>query len=163
MLECFNGDVRITREKFPQIYWNHKWNKICYIRFTKNENGVNLFCQKLLRSINYPNKLKDQEVYGKLLAMEGSKKYHSEATFLVGNCKKNDSWPTCTGGCNSLDLGGRCYLSDSTQNNYKYYSCRAGEGVKFLVQCSGQYDLPIASCPGNNIFIKTIYILIDIN
>ena len=153
MLECFNGDVRITRERFPQIYWNHKWNSICYIRFTKNENGVNLFCQKLLRSINYPYKLKDQEVYGKLLPMEGSKKFHNEATFLVGNCKKNDSWPTCTGGCNSMDLGGRCYLAD------KYYSCRAGGGRKFSVECSGKYDLPIASCPGNDIFIKTIIIM----
>ena len=153
MLECFNGDVRITREKFPQIFWNNKWNKICYIRFAKNENGVNLFCQKLLRSINYPNQLKYQEVYGKLLQMEGSKKYHSEATFLVGNCKKNDSWPTCTGGCNSMDLGGRCY------NNNKYYSCRGGKGVKFLVQCRGNYDLPIASCPGNYFFIQTIIIM----
>ena len=91
--------------------------------------------------------------------MEGSKKFHSEATFLVGNCMKNDSWPTCTGGCNSMDLGGRCYLSDSTQNNNKYYTCRAGEGVKFLVECRGNYDLPIASCPGKYTFIQAIIIM----
>ena len=123
------------------------------MRFAKDDNGVNLFCEKLLRSIIYPDMLLVQKDYGKLLSMEGSKKFHNEATFLVGNCQKNDSWPTCTGGCNSMTLGGRCYLTD------KYYSCRAGRGIKFLVDCSGKYDLPIASCPGNHIFIKKIIII----
>ena len=151
---CVDGDVRITREMLPQIYWNHKWNYICHRKFTGNKIGVGLFCKRLLSSID---QLEDQKVFGELLP---SNAVHLEATFLFGSCKKNDSWPYCTGGCNTRDLGGRCYQKDPSHSSgtTKYFSCNSGKGLKFGVKCRGKYDLPISSCPGN----LTIILRLDV-
>ena len=148
---CVNGDVRITREKYPQIYWYNKWNYICHKKFSGNNNGVELFCKKLLDTFETRQ---NRTSFGKILPMKNknstltSKNFHLEDTFLMGSCKINDTWPHCTGGCNSNDLGKRCYQTHTVRNKTLYYSCKIGEAIRFSVQCSGDYDLPISSCIG---------------
>ena len=142
---------------FPQIYWNHTWHYICHRKFIENNYGVNLFCEKLLKSID---QLENQKNFGELLSYESSKETHPEATFLFGSCTKSDSWPYCTGGCNSRSVGGRCYKKDPTDDKTttQYYSCYRGKSVKFSIQCRGKYDLPISSCPGNLNLILSLVI-----
>ena len=47
----------------------------------------------------------------------------------VGNCKSGDSWLKCTGGCNSLNIGGQC----SSGGN-----CRAGTKGGVEIRCTGE-------------------------
>ena len=151
-LGCKYGDVRLTREKFPQIFWKGDWRYICYTKFTENEFGANLFCRKF----GYPS--------GKLLSFDINASLpiksdkHDEDTFLMGGCKINDTWPDCTGSCGSKDLGAGCYQSSPIYNKTYHYSCQAFKTRKFMIKCNGVYDLPISSCYGT-VFIIIKYIM----
>ena len=149
--------MRITRERYPQIYWYNQWNYICHTQFVGNNHGVELFCKKLLDSFATRQ---NRTSFGKILPMDNKnfQNFHGEDTFLMGRCKKNDTWPYCTGGCNSKDLGKRCYKTHPMYNHTVYYSCKIGDGIRFSVQCSADYDLPILSCIG-----KIIFVSIDFN
>ena len=47
MLGCEDGDVRLTRDNFPQIYWNYEWLNICPFQFADNKYGIDQFCKKV--------------------------------------------------------------------------------------------------------------------
>ena len=83
--------MRITRKSFPQIYWKGDWRYICYTKFTENEYGANLFCQKL----GYPSGKFQTSNINASLPIHSDK--HDEDTFLMGGCRINDIWPDCTG------------------------------------------------------------------
>jgi hypothetical protein len=48
----------------------------------------------------------------------------------VGECESGDSWLQCTGGCNSLDIGGQC-----TQYSG---NCKAGANAGVKIRCTGK-------------------------
>ena len=47
----------------------------------------------------------------------------------VGECESGDSWLQCTGGCNSLNIGGQC-------DQYAGY-CQKGKNAGVKIQCTG--------------------------
>ena len=141
-LGCKYGDVKITREGFPQIFWKGEWRYICYTKFTENQAGADLFCKKF----GYPSGKFLSFNYNLSLSIDSDK--YDEDTFLVGGCKVKDTWPDCTGSCSSKDLGAGCYQLSPTYNTTYHYSCRAFKTKRYLIQCDGDYDLPIASCYG---------------
>ena len=51
-------------------------------------------------------------------------------SFRIGECKKDDPWLQCSGGCNDYELGGGC-------QEHKFVKCTAGQTVKITIYCSG--------------------------
>jgi len=137
---CYNGDVRIVEDNFPQIFWNERWNYICDVKFTENTHGVNLFCKEF--GFNSGEIIRKNET-DKLTLRPKS---YDEHSFLVGSCTLNDTWPHCTGGCNFMELDSGCY-NDSNRRG-KYVSCGIHESRRFRVRCEGNYTSPISTCYG---------------
>ena len=47
----------------------------------------------------------------------------------VGECERGDSWLGCTGGCNSLDIGGQCQYGGN---------CKSGANAGVKIRCTGK-------------------------
>ena len=56
----------------------------------------------------------------------------------VGECESGDSWLQCTGGCNSLNIGGQC-------DQYAGY-CQKGKNAGVKIQCTGAKNV-FKACP----------------
>ena len=114
--------MRLTEEKFPEVLWNESWSPICGHLFWDNDYGANLFCQKL-----------DSKFSSGKITKRTDKPLQSDG-FWIGNCLSADDWPSCTGKCNKLQIGGGC---DYQLNGFQYHSnCDAGEGASLEIECN---------------------------
>ena len=133
--KCTDGDIKhgsagSTRSaKYPWIYWENKWHRICGHHLRNNEVGATLICKKL----GYDS--------GKV---KNKGKGNSETDmFRIGQCNEGDSLTKCTGGCNDYKVGGQC--SETLEN------CTKGELARMAISCSGGSDHYTASCKGKDI------------
>ena len=98
------GSVRLVEQKFPEVFWNGIWTPICGYWFWNNDFGADLFCQKL-----------DSKYISGTVTMRPDIKLIRDG-IRIGECKQEDSWLSCTGGCNDLRTGsGRCAKCDAGQ------------------------------------------------
>ena len=99
------------------------WSPICGHWFWDNNYGATLFCQML------------DSTYTSGIVKKRKDIPSSSDGLRIGKCTSNDnSLLTCTGGCNDLELGGRC------SNNH--VACGAGQGVTIEIECfSGMFRL----------------------
>ena len=146
-LGCVDGDVRLTRGNFPQIYWNENWLHICPFQFTYNNHGVDLFCRKFGLNLGGTTRRiieEEQKFYQPI-------KYYD--SFLVGTCKPDQTWPDCTVDCNIENLGKGCDTKEYNSGNQtkKYYVCRKEQHWLYFLYCNGAKDLPLSSCYGKHI------------
>ena len=150
MLGCEDGDVRLTRDNFPQIYWNYEWWNICQFQFADNTYGIDQFCKKvgLYEGGTTKNASKEDEKLYKPM-----KHYES---FLVGSCKDTDTWPDCEVDCNVEGPGGGCSYREYHSGNEtkEYYVCRKEQSWLYFLYCNGPHDLPLSSCYGKYIIIR---------
>ena len=133
-IECSNGDVWLTDDKIPKIYWNGTWAPICGHYFWDNNYGATLFCQKM----GYQN----GTVFGKTNFQRHAGERYSEDAFRVGKCFAHNDLTRCRGGCNDYKLGGKCYENDDAM-------CAKGQPVKTTIQCYGGSKISKnSSCTG---------------
>ena len=86
-----NGDVKLKDKTIPMIFWNGTWSPICGHYFWDNHIGATLFCQKL----GFEK--------GHVSGRNSGKSYATDA-FMVGKCKKSDTWTKCSGGATATVL-----------------------------------------------------------
>ena len=136
-IDCSDGDVHLTVDKVPMVYWNNTWSPICGHYFWDNDNGANLFCKKLgyINGTVYPGKAVSP------LSRQG----YSQDALRIGKCDARNSVLTrCSGGCNDMKIGGRCYENEDA-------SCSKGEKVKITINCFGGSEVSKkASCTGES-------------
>ena len=124
-------DLKLGEKGKPYVYLDKKWNPICGHYFWDNEIGVGKFCNEVGYSKGSINEKKRGEE---------AKRPH----FKIGKCEDVDNFPFCKGGCNGMDVGGKC-----TEDEQK--KCDEGNSVSFYVTCSGEYNETKAkesSCKG---------------
>ena len=97
--------------------WNGQWTPICGHYFWNNDNGATLFCKEL--------GCVDGELRG-ITPGVGTKIPLESDALSIGKCKKQDTWPNCSGGCNTMSVGGQ-----NCGGN-----CDAGEKAKLIIQCN---------------------------
>ena len=95
-----NGDVTLHKGKIPEVYWNGQWSPICGHYFWDNNVGVNLFCQKLGFSSGVVRRTRTKLKFDAI---------------RIGKCRATDHWLNCTGGCNDLAIGGRCFINSNAK------------------------------------------------
>ena len=140
---CVDGDVKLTRDNFPQIYWNRQWKYICPFQFTDNEYGAELFCNKLGLHSGKIKRASPEETKKYI-----TRKYYE--TFLLGSCGINDIWPKCKVSCSIDHLGRGCFFKIHEVTKTKYYVCRKEQSWLYFLYCNGTTELPSSSCHGNN-------------
>ena len=106
--------VRLNNDEVAEIYQNEKWIPICGNWFWNNNNGATLFCQQL----GYKFGIVKQESITRQVPLP-------DDGFRIGECKADDIWSQCTGGCNDYNIGGnRCG------------DCRSGTMAGLKIECS---------------------------
>ena len=146
--------MKLTRNHFPQIYWNRKWKYICPFQFTENNHGAELFCNKLGLHSGFTRRVTKEEE-GKYLPRQ----YDPYDTFLLGSCKESDTWLNCTTSCNIENLGRGCSYKIHQITKKHYYVCRKQQTWLYFLYCFGNDELPISSissCYGKSNFIFNI-------
>ena len=110
----------MREEKYPEIWFNHKWSPICGHHFWDNNYGATLFCRELLNSTyTYGTVTERRDIP---LEIDGIR---------IGHCNYEDtSLFSCTGGCNDLEVGGQCSNSPAG-----YGQCVAGQGATVEIEC----------------------------
>ena len=106
--------VRLNNNELAEIYQNEKWMPICGHWFWDNNKGASLFCQQL----GYKIGIVKQESIARQVPLP-------DDGFRIGECKTNDIWGQCTGGCNDQTIGGT-HCSD----------CRSGAMAGLKIECS---------------------------
>ena len=99
---------------------NKKWNPICGHYFWDDDITVRKFCNELGYSTG-------------IILEKGKEKKADNDHFRIGKCAEADTWPTCTGGCNGMALGGKCKENEEKK-------CDEGNKIGFYVNCSGDYN-----------------------
>ena len=113
------------------IRWNEKWVPICGRFFSDNDEGVNLFCQKLgFEGGSFTEKRMSS----------------SEDSFYIGKCNAGDVWANCRGKCNEYKIGGGCTKSEGHTSD----TCGAGDSVKMKITCNGWNAVERMSCGSKN-------------
>ena len=139
---CSNGDVGLTNDETPFIFWDSKWFPICGHYFWDNNNGASLFCNKL----GYNN--------GTVHRNENGEKYEVDS-FRVGFCYKEDKWKNCKGGCNDYQAGGYCgngNINDRGNGN-SGARCEKYHGSKITIECQNGIENRSVSCHGGTLKI----------
>ena len=90
--------VRLIDNGKPEVEYNGRWRPICGHYFWNNNNGADLFCQQLNQGY----------LSGTINKGTVSEYILDTDALKIGQCNKGDSWLRCTGGCNSLQVGGQC-------------------------------------------------------
>ena len=111
--------MRLQNEK-PEVYHNGQWRPICGHYFWNNNNGADLFCQKLDRRYRSGN------IIAGYLGGFGMYPLPSDG-LKIGECKNNDNWLTCSGGCNDMNVGGQCRFGGN---------CGSGSNAGIKIRCS---------------------------
>ena len=106
--------VRLNNDEIAEIYYSGKWMPICGHHFWNNNNGATLFCQQL----GYHRGIIKQESKSRQVPLPND-------GFRIGECKKNDIWPHCAGGCSDHTVGGT-HCSD----------CQSGAMAGLKIECS---------------------------
>ena len=106
--------MRLNNNELAEIYQNEKWMPICGHWFWDNNKGASLFCQQL----GYKIGIVKQESIARQVPLP-------DDGFRIGECKTNDIWGQCTGGCNDHTIGGT-HCSD----------CRSGAMAGLRIECS---------------------------
>ena len=115
------GDVRLEDGKFPEVFLDGTWSPICGHHFWDTDFGAQLFCQKL-----FSNNASTGQVIRTDKALEKN-------AIRIGKCLSNDTWLSCSGGCNDLGTGQGCSEDCDANSPYsieikcshgkKYYKC----------------------------------------
>ena len=113
-LDCSNGEVQLERDNTPVICWDKEWSPICGHYFWDNEHGVAKFCQQL----GYSSGTFLHHITGA---------YQKDA-FKIGECRKDDTWLNCSGGCNDYEIGGSC-------KGHPFANCSSGHTIKIAISC----------------------------
>ena len=124
---CANGDVKLTDDSQPYIYWNNKWSPICGHYFWDNNIGADKFCRKIGHQT------------GVIFDKQG---YHYPADALrVGKCREEDVWDEgCTDGQNGYEIGGKIGLTGA---------CCKNSNNAFKIRCHGRkIGAASSSCNG---------------
>ena len=127
LLDCLDGDVKIDEDGIPMIYWKSSWAPICGHYFWNNQIGANKFCNKM----GYDHGL---------ISGKEEREFYEVDAFKLGQCKSDDAWLRCSGGCNDNNIGAHC--QDDVNTN-----CSAGQPVKFNITCKGNSS-KTTSCKG---------------
>ena len=53
--------------------------------------------------------------------------YQKDA-FKIGECRKDDTWLNCSGGCNDCETGGSC-------KGHPFANCSSGHTIKIAISC----------------------------
>ena len=89
--------VRLEDGKFPEVFLNGTWSPICGHHFWDTDFGAQLFCQELTS-----NPASTGQV------IKRTDKPLEKDAIRIGMCSINDTWLSCTGGCNDLEIGQGC-------------------------------------------------------
>ena len=133
ILGCSDGDVKLENDGTPMIFWNGVWSPICGHYFWDNSNGARKFCEQL--GCYAGGMVVDLDI--------GTWKHYSVDAFRVGKCQHDDSWGSCTGGCNDNEIGGHC--NEHVMNTGM---CNAGQPVRIKITCPCSCTKS-SSCTGN--------------
>ena len=109
--------MRLKEEKTPEVMWKGKWTPICGHAFWNSEHGPNLFCQKLDPKFKYGKVTKKLD------------KHIKSDAIWIGHCHSEDDWLSCTGGCNTLEIGGLCPGIGN---------CSVGKSHPMEIECSSK-------------------------
>ena len=109
--------MRLNNNELAEIYQNGKWIPICGHWFWNNNKGATLFCQQLGQKTGI---VKQESIAGQVPLPDDG--------FRIGECKTNDIWGQCTGGCNDHTIGGTL-CGD----------CRSGAMAGLRIECSGNH------------------------
>ena len=126
------SQVRLNNDEIAEIYQHGKWIPICGHWFWGNNNGATLFCQQLGY---FSGIVKEESIAGQVPLPDDG--------FRIGECKTNDIWGQCTGGCNDHTIGGT-HCSD----------CRSGAMAGLRIECSNGNHYMGARC--GTIFLKRL-------
>ena len=108
-----------TESQIAFVLRNNKYVPICGHYFWNGNAGANLFCQELGGT--------GGSIIGGTYG--AGKVPLPEDGLQVGKCESGDSWLQCTGGCNSLDIGGQCQYGGN---------CKAGANAGVKIRCNGK-------------------------
>ena len=86
------GSVQLKDDKFPEVFLNGTWSPICGHHFWDTDFGAQLFCQKLT-SNSFSN--------GSVI--KRTDKPLEKDAIRIGKCLSNDTWLSCSGGCEGCD------------------------------------------------------------
>jgi len=106
------------RQGIPEVYLNgYGYKPICGHFFWNNNNGADLFCQKL----NY------KRPYGQIISKFDTLQ---DDAVQIGECRSRDRWFYCSGSCNSKQVGAVCKAG--AIDGY----CNRGSSGGFQIRCS---------------------------
>ena len=139
---CTEGDVAISHDGAPYVFWNSRWSPICGHYFWDSKNGATLFCKEL----NYESGTITNGAYG---ISESGETYDVDA-FRIGGCNDGDDWRNCKAGCNDYQLGGSCGNGDRNDigNGNSGARCDANHVYKMSIECGGGSKRYNVSCEG---------------
>ena len=145
---CSNGDVGLTDDRTPYMYWDFEWYPICGHFFWDNNVGATLICNKLGNNS------------GAVFRHPGEKYLHS--SFKVGKCNINENLLNCTGGCNDYQVGGYCgnQNMNDVANGNPGARCEKNYGPKISVQCHDSKHVGSVSCDSGNWQYKIMHFVI---
>ena len=117
-----NENVKGSRKNIPDSQRETKggmWWPICGQFFSENDNGAELFCQRL-------GYLHGSIDHSKISDIDEDKLTIPMDAFMIGKCSENDTnLLKCNDKCNLRDIGGSCEKE----------SCSAGKGKRVKINC----------------------------
>ena len=136
-------------DNVPMVYNNDTWSPICGHYFWNNDNGANLFCQKL-GYVNGTVTPKQTDLHTESYSVDSVR---------VGQCfHRNKDMMRCTGGCNDWKTGGVCYDNENA-------NCSAGQKVKVRVFCTAAQNSTApkdkATCTGTMTYHSHYFFIHD--
>ena len=115
LLLAIGGGVQLKDGKFPEVFLDGTWSPICGHHVWDTDFGAQLFCQKL-----FSNNASTGHVVRSDKALEKN-------AIRIGKCLSNDTWLSCSGGCNDRLTGQGCNSGDN---------CGANSPASIEIKCS---------------------------